>query len=1294
MGALPPELQEEVKRVYNAAVTINPKLQGAAAEQGTQSTEAFAGDIEEEANSYFQKIYTSQQSIEDVVQMLKAFKVSSKQREQEIFACMIHNLFDEYRFFPKYPDKELCITAILFGSLIQYQLVVSLTLGIALRYVLDALRKPLGSKMFTFGLEALNQFKTRLPEWPQYCSYILQIPHMRQAQPELVEQLERVVSGVAPLTDPNPAGPNVGPGYGDMPSGPESSFKLGNQMGGGLGANAFGPGVLAQMPMGGHDQSADADQSNEQSAAKVAAPASSVPAGAFSPVPYQPQADVAAARAQAEVAAARSSPAATPAAASPLRKASSNNATLEKSVSFATSLSLDTLMQAESDEPKFPVPDEGTQDKIHFLVNNVSVHNLTQKASQLAHHLTAEYHQWFSQYMVAKRSSIEPNFHMLYLQLLDELKQDRLMRMIVKATVRNIQVLLQSEKIKTNSGERSLLKNLGSWLGQLTIARNKPVLQRDIDPKALILNAYEKGKMIAVIPFVAKMLEACKASKVFRPPNPWLMALLGLLMEMYTEKDLKLNLKFEVEMLFKHLNIAKEDVPPTKLLHKHTRDRTNNSDWAVDKSTLSTVSTAVPAAAVKAIAAVGLLASNAGTPPLPQGPGPVPATPIMPVASAAGAMYPSLLAGSAGGMQATGASAEEAAAAGGGASVAAMVAASAAPLFTASLEQALPNLHMYVHLNPSLALVADQLQLKRLLPLALDRAIREIVAPVVERSVTIACMTTRELVLKDFAMEPDETRMRKAAHLMVCSLAGSLALVTCKEPLRVSIMTQLRQALMQLGGTGAEQLIEQAVQVATADNLDLGCALIEKAATDKALRDVDEALAPSYAVRRKSREAGQAYYDMSVYAQGRYPSSLPEVLRPKPGHLQPVQQRVYEDFARLPRTPPPPPPPMPYGPPPPGGEGAAAGTYPLGAMGQPGGLQQLLGQGLGADAAADDIAEAAMEAAMGMEGEKDESGLSSAVRPAGATDPLGAAAPAGGEPLSTGAVIEKYRACSSRIDFIIAKDPNHASYESLAPELLGQLRAALTEVREILRQAQSTGEASLAVAQKAFKRLYEGPEGSGVHVSVHLLLLESIRDVNQRLTKELTQWVIYSDDARKLHQEITEGLVRARLLNLTEFDSHLAKLMNAGRNQAATDFAAHLVRQCIVAEPLATAADFFSVLDVLGKVAQRAGAPESLATLLEQVSVPLQRARVLAPYGPVPPCTDRGVPLLRRNVMKVGSIRSNLPLVSNFVIGCLSDGGLRASDYGRLATTSRRASKTPYRSVGYDADLRLRSFGN
>ena len=42
---------------------------------------------------------------------------------QDIFLCMLRNLFEEYRFFPQYPDKELHTTACLFGGIIEQGLV-------------------------------------------------------------------------------------------------------------------------------------------------------------------------------------------------------------------------------------------------------------------------------------------------------------------------------------------------------------------------------------------------------------------------------------------------------------------------------------------------------------------------------------------------------------------------------------------------------------------------------------------------------------------------------------------------------------------------------------------------------------------------------------------------------------------------------------------------------------------------------------------------------------------------------------------------------------------------------------------------------------------------------------------------------------------------------------------------------------------------------------------------------------------------------------------------------------------
>lgn len=52
-----------------------------------------------------------------------------------------------------------------------------------------------------------------------------------------------------------------------------------------------------------------------------------------------------------------------------------------------------------------------------------------------------------------------------------------------------------------------------------------------------------------------------------------------------------------------------------------------------------------------------------------------------------------------------------------------------------------------------------------------------------------------------------------------------------KEPLRGSISSQLRSSLQVLTVTG--DYLEQAVQLVTNDNLDLGCVLIEQAATEK-----------------------------------------------------------------------------------------------------------------------------------------------------------------------------------------------------------------------------------------------------------------------------------------------------------------------------------------------------------------------------------------------------------------------------------------------------------------------------
>lgn len=61
---------------------------------------------------------------------------------QDLFMCMLRNMFEEYKFFPQFPDKELQITGQLFGGIIEHGLVTYMTLSLALRYVLQSLKNP------------------------------------------------------------------------------------------------------------------------------------------------------------------------------------------------------------------------------------------------------------------------------------------------------------------------------------------------------------------------------------------------------------------------------------------------------------------------------------------------------------------------------------------------------------------------------------------------------------------------------------------------------------------------------------------------------------------------------------------------------------------------------------------------------------------------------------------------------------------------------------------------------------------------------------------------------------------------------------------------------------------------------------------------------------------------------------------------------------------------------------------------------------------------------------------------
>ena len=145
---------------------------------GNSSSEAtFSSEIEEEANDNFKRLYNRVFTIDHVLDMLRLYKESSDPKQKDVFQCMLRNLFEEYKFFSSYPEKELQITGLLFGGLIEHNLVTYMHLGLALRYVLESLRKPKDHKLYNFGISCLDRFKHRLKEYPQYCGHVAAVPN-------------------------------------------------------------------------------------------------------------------------------------------------------------------------------------------------------------------------------------------------------------------------------------------------------------------------------------------------------------------------------------------------------------------------------------------------------------------------------------------------------------------------------------------------------------------------------------------------------------------------------------------------------------------------------------------------------------------------------------------------------------------------------------------------------------------------------------------------------------------------------------------------------------------------------------------------------------------------------------------------------------------------------------------------------------------------------------------------------------------------------------------------------------
>ncbi|XP_029908649.1 CCR4-NOT transcription complex subunit 1 isoform X9 [Myripristis murdjan] len=985
-----------------------------------EANQHFSKEIDDEANSYFQRIYNHPphptMSVDEVLEMLQRFKDSTIKREREVFNCMLRNLFEEYRFFPQYPDKELHITACLFGGIIEKGLVTYMALGLALRYVLEALRKPYGSKMYYFGIAALDRFKNRLKDYPQYCQHLASIGHFLQFPHHLQEYIE----------------------YGQQSRDPPVKMQ----------GSITTPGSLAL--------------------AQVQAQAQSQQTGVpKAPQPGQPSTLVTTTTTTTTASKTTTITRPTP---------SSFKKDVPPSINTTN---IDTLLVATDQTERIVEPPENVQEKIAFIFNNLSQSNMTQKVEELKETVKEEFMPWVSQYLVMKRVSIEPNFHSLYSNFLDTLKNPEFVKMVLNETYRNIKVLLTSDKAAANFSDRSLLKNLGHWLGMITLAKNKPILYTDLEVKSLLLEAYVKGQqeLLYVVPFVAKVLESSLRSMIFRPQNPWTMAIMNVLAELHQEHDLKLNLKFEIEVLCKNLSLDINELKPGNLLKDKDKLKSLEEQLSAPKKEakppeemLPIVTTAAPSTP----AATTTTCTTTG-PPTPQ------------------FSYHDINV------------------------------------------YALAGLAPHININVNIPLLQAHPQLKQCVRQSVERAVQELVHPVVDRSIKIAMTTCEQIVRKDFALDSEESRMRVAAHHMMRNLTAGMAMITCREPLLMSIATNLKNsfaAALRAPTPQQREMMEEAAARIAQDNCELACCFIQKTAVEKAGPEMDKRLATEFELRKHARQEGRRYCDPVVLTY--QAERMPEQIRLKVGGVDPKQLAVYEEFARN-----------------------VPGFLPSNDLSQPTGF------------------------------------LAQPMKQAWATDD----------------VAQIYDKCMADLEQHL-----HAIPPALAMNPQTQALRSLLEAVAMARNSRE-GIAALGLLQKAVDGLLDATSGADADLLLryrecHLLVLKALQDGRaygpQWCNKQITRCLIECREEYKYNVEAVELLIRNHLVNMQQYDLHLAQSMENGLHYMAVAFAMQLVKLLLVDERSVshiTEADLFHTIETLMRTSahSRANAPEGLPQLMDVV---------------------------------------------------------------------------------------------
>ncbi|EDK46785.1 conserved hypothetical protein [Lodderomyces elongisporus NRRL YB-4239] len=985
----------------------------------------FPQEVELEMKEYYSKMYSKAVEIPEVVDALIKMKSSDDPHQQDVFACMIHSLLDEYKFFSEYPLAALASTSLLFGALLENDLIHGTTLTVALNFIFESCNQPPESKLFKFAVQSLYNFKSKLHEYPIYCKHLLECQSLA-THAKMYQVVKDAANGI---------------------------------------------------PCGGANSATGATQTPTPDVGPK-----------YQSINYVEQA-------------------------------------------------VGSVQQEE--------PSEEIKDKLLFAVNNMTMENM--RLTEIKSHLQEAYYAWFADYLVGDRARAEPNNHKLYSDLVESLADPIFTEYVMNVTMKEVFTIIRN--FKDSRSERNQLKNLGAWLGRITLAIDKPLRRDLIALKFLLVEAYDFKSLPLIIPFVCKILDQAQFSRVFKPPNPWILGIMSVLAELYEHADLKLQLKFEVEVLLNSFEMKVTDLEQSTIIRNHSSDATALAQMF---GLLPQVGQAQLTSELSRLN----LDAGSGSSDLPSS-----NVPLFPPQAGIKKQLqqfqqPPLS------LQQQQAQAQ------------AQAQVPANSIHAPQPQQVQPQTQQESGWDTSFSqLVGNSVftqhaNLRRAFQASLSRAVRECAIPIMNRVSEAVLVTTEYLIKKDFATEVDVDKFRQSYRRLAQQLAHSMVLCSGKKILAETI----EATMLQLLGNNPNDIPMLELSNAVQANVGLCVDIVDKIATNNITDLIDERMRP-YILNRERHKFGQPYIE-----NGTPESSLrlPEPLGLSTRGLSAQQLKIYEHFGEF------------------SGVERSNAPTPLIAQPQPHQplvqqLPQQLPQHLPQHLQQQQLHTLHTNSTQHTYQQQQQQVLQQ--QQPHQLQQITQDFPAHQQQSrmlqedvasveQLFAIITQY--CEKAINLLA--DVTETKIADLPPN--HPIMTALTQALSIAQaNAIKFPDLLLKAAQYAVNCLFTQAHENSIANEIYVIMLDKLCEFSPSTAKDVTWWLVNSSDQRKFNMPVILSLLKVQLIQPTKLDSSIGALIKESNNPVVVKFGATLLYSIFTAEdlarPIALRSEFAHTLDAL-----------------------------------------------------------------------------------------------------------------